>query len=63
MLQDLKFTAAMDGIDIPGEPWETSIPRIMVGVLETTGMEGDLSIAKREFSPPFWKKKETDQHA
>lgn len=42
----------MDGIDMPGEPCDTSIPRMMVEALETTGIEGDLSTVNIEFNPP-----------
>lgn len=49
-------TAAIDGIsDCPGDPCDTSIPRIMVGALETTGMEGECSTARIEFNPPSCK--------
>ena len=41
----------------PGEPWETSIPKIMVGVLDTIGIAFDSSIDNKEFIPPIWKTK------
>lgn len=50
-----KHTAAIDGIDMPGDPCDTSIPRMMVEALETTGIEGVLSIVNIEFNPPSWK--------
>lgn len=47
----------MDGIsDCPGEPWETSIPSIRVGTLDTMGMEGECSSDRKEFKPPSCKK-------
>lgn len=34
-------TAAMDGTsECPGDPWETSIPKIIVGTLDTRGIAG-----------------------
>ena len=46
-------TAAIDGTsDCPGEPCDTSMPRMIVGTFETTGIEGVCSIANIEFSPP-----------
>lgn len=43
----------MDGTsDIPGEPCETSMPRIKVGNLDTIGSEGEISLANTEFNPP-----------
>lgn len=46
-------TAAMDGTsDWPGDPWDTSIPIIMVGTLDTIGMEGECSTVSIEFKPP-----------
>lgn len=45
----------MDGIsDCPGEPWDTSIPRIRVGIFETTGIVGCNSPASIELTPPSW---------
>lgn len=50
-------TAAIDGTsDWPGEPCETSIPRIIVGTLDTKGIEGVCSITNIEFNPPSWKR-------
>lgn len=49
----MHVTAAIDGTsDCPGEPWDTSIPRIMVGPFETIGIEGECSTASIEFNPP-----------
>lgn len=31
----------------PGDPWETSMPRINVGALETKGMECESSIDRK----------------
>lgn len=54
------ITAAMDGIsECPGDPWETSIPRMMVGTLETIGIEGECSTANNEFNPPSCKQDNT----
>lgn len=33
--QNMILTAATDGTLDPGEPWETSIPKMMVGTLDT----------------------------
>lgn len=50
------LTAAIEGTsDCPGEPCETSMPRIIVGAFETMGMEGVISIANIELSPPSCK--------
>ena len=47
------LTAAIDGTsDCPGEPCDTSMPRMIVGTFETIGIEGVCSIANIEFSPP-----------
>ena len=35
-----------------GEPWETSVPKIMAGVVGTRGMTMILSISSNEFNPP-----------
>ena len=52
-----QVTAAIDGIsDCPGEPCETSIPRIIVGTFETIGMDGECSTANKELSPPSCKR-------
>jgi hypothetical protein len=40
--------------DCPGEPWDTSIPRMIVGDLDTRGIDGDTSICNNEFNPPSW---------
>lgn len=46
-------TAAMDGqSECPGEPCDTSIPSMIVGTLETTGIEGVCSTDNIEFNPP-----------
>lgn len=51
----IKVTAAMDGTsDCPGEPWDTSIPIMMVGTLITEGISRDRSIANNEFNPPSY---------
>jgi hypothetical protein len=43
----------MDGTsDCPGDPCETSIPRIMVGTLEITVNAGVRSTLNIEFRPP-----------
>jgi len=43
----------MDGTsDCPGDPCETSIPRMMVGTLETTVKAGVRSTLNSELSPP-----------
>ena len=45
-----------DGIlDWPGEPCNMSIPIIMVGTLDTKGIEGECSTANNEFNPPSCK--------
>lgn len=50
---DKYHTAAIDGTsDRPGDPCETSMPRINVGLLETKGMEFEGSIVRKEFIPP-----------
>ena len=50
------ITAAIDGMsDCPGEPCDTSIPRIRVGLLDTTGIIVERSTAKNEFNPPSCK--------
>lgn len=41
--------------DWPGEPWETSMPKIRVGALDTIGMDGKCSTPNREFIPPSYK--------
>lgn len=42
-----KYTAAIEGIsECPGDPWETSMPKMIVGVSETRGIPDDLSIDK-----------------
>lgn len=47
------LTAAIDGIsDRPGDPWETSIPKIIVGVSLIKGRCPECSIASKEFIPP-----------
>jgi len=38
--------------ECPGDPWETSIPRMIVGTWETNGIEGFCSTANSEFKPP-----------
>lgn len=51
------ITAAIDGIsDRPGDPWETSIPKIKVGVSFIRGMCEGCSIANKEFIPPSYKR-------
>lgn len=48
-------TAAIDGMsDCPGDPCDTSIPKIMVGVFETIGIEGENSVDNIEFRPPSY---------
>jgi hypothetical protein len=43
----------MDGTsECPGEPCDTSIPKIIVGTLDTRGIAGDVSIWSNEFMPP-----------
>lgn len=43
----------MDGIsDWPGEPWDTSIPTMIVGTCVTFGIAGERSMANNEFNPP-----------
>lgn len=50
-------TAAIDGTSArPGDPWETSIPMMIVGTFETIGIEGECSTVKREFMPPIYQK-------
>ena len=52
-----QVTAAIDGTsDWPGDPCETSIPRIIVGTFETIGMDGECSTANKEFSPPSYRR-------
>ena len=47
------LTAAMEGTpDCPGEPWDTSIPKIIVGTLDIRGIAGDDSTWSIEFKPP-----------
>lgn len=47
------ITAAMEGwSDCPGDPCETSIPRMMVGTLEMTVKAGVRSTLNTEFRPP-----------
>jgi len=49
----------MDGTsECPGEPWDTSIPKIIVGTLDTRGIAGDVSIWSNEFMPPNCLKRE-----
>jgi len=49
----LSFTAAIEGISVcPGEPCDTSMPRMRVGALETMGREGECSTPNNEFNPP-----------
>jgi hypothetical protein len=38
--------------DCPGEPWDTSIPKIIVGTLDIRGIAGDDSTWRIEFNPP-----------
>jgi hypothetical protein len=53
-------TAATDGIsDRPGDPCETSIPKISVGVSVIRGIREECSIANKEFIPPSYIKKKT----
>ena len=53
MFKENRFTAAIDGkSERPGEPCETSIPRIMVTGLETKGIERECSSVNKEFIPP-----------
>jgi hypothetical protein len=54
-ISKIVLTAAMEGTPArPGGPWETSIPNIMVGILDTRGMEWFFSLASSEFNPPSW---------
>lgn len=40
-------TAAIEGTsDRPGEPWDTSIPKIIVGDLEAIGIEREYSAVR-----------------
>lgn len=49
----ISLTAAIEGMsDCPGEPCDTSIPRMRVGALETIGREGEASTLNNEFNPP-----------
>lgn len=49
----MHHTAAIEGTsDRPGDPCETSIPKIIVGVLETNGIVGESSMCSKEFIPP-----------
>lgn len=49
----------MDGIsDWPGEPWETSIPNIIVGVVFINGILLEISTDNKEFVPPSCKREE-----
>lgn len=53
-----KITAATDGTsDRPGDPCETSIPKINVGVSFIRGTREECSIANKEFIPPSYVKK------
>lgn len=48
-------TAAIEGISaLPGEPWETSIPIIKVGISFTIGKLRVYSTANNELVPPSW---------
>lgn len=52
-IKEKSLTAATDGISgRPGEPCDTSIPRIRVGISEIKGKELERSIVSSEFSPP-----------
>lgn len=56
------LTAATDGIsDRPGDPWETSIPKINVGVSFIRGMREDCSNANKEFIPPSYERRQLKQ--
>ena len=58
-----KITAATDGTsDRPGDPCETSIPKINVGVSFIRGTHEECSIANKEFIPPSYVKKKTHTH-
>ena len=49
------LTAAIDGLsNRPSELWETSIPKIIVGVSLIRGRCPECSIANREFIPPSY---------
>ena len=48
--------------DRPGEPCETSMPRIIVGVSIINGICGECSIASREFIPPSYVKARQHQY-
>lgn len=49
----MHHTAAIDGtLDWPGEPCETSIPKIIVGAVETRGIIWEYSACSTEFNPP-----------
>ena len=52
-VDEVYVTAAIDGTSArPGEPWDTSIPRIKVGIVEIKWMDGQYPIVNKEFKPP-----------
>ena len=54
-------TAAIEGrSERPGDPWETSIPKIIVGLSLITGTREGSSIANKELTPPSYKKKQAE---
>jgi len=54
------ITAAIEGMsDCPGEPWETSMPKMRVGTFDTIGMDRECSLPNREFIPPNYKRIKT----
>ena len=51
-------TAAIDGTsECPGDPWDTSIPRMIVGTFDISGIEGLCSTTNIELRPPSYTQK------
>lgn len=56
------ITAAIEGTsDCPGEPCDTSIPKISVGTLEIKGIECARSTTSKEFIPPSCYKEQANK--
>ena len=51
--KSILYTVTIDGrSERPGDPWETSIPKIIVGLSFMTGTREGSSIASKELIPP-----------